>query len=144
MLNGVSPPLSLELLKVLAEIGRGDVIILSGAHFPAKSFNSRVLRLDGVKTPELLLGILPVFELDNYDPSPLIMMDALEGNVLDLKVSESYLKSMNTIYPVRTTIKNTNRLAVYEKVSKAFAIVVTDETAKFGNIIIKKGGTPIL
>ena len=31
----------------------------------------------------------------------------------------------------------------YERAKKAYAVVVTGETAKYGNIIIKKGVTPI-
>ena len=63
MLKGVSPLISPELLKVLSEMGHGDEIVFSDAHFPAKSLNHNVLRLDGVKIPELLLGVLPLFEL---------------------------------------------------------------------------------
>ncbi|MDC1277063.1 L-fucose mutarotase [Algibacter sp.] len=143
MLKGISPLISPKLLKVLSEMGHGDEIVLSDAHFPAKSFNSHVLRLDGVKIPELLLGILPLFELDSYDPSPLIMTSAVEGDTLDPKVEANYLKSIKKIYPNVAPIKKIDRYAFYERATKAFAIVITGETAKYGNIILKKGVTPI-
>lgn len=143
MLKGISPLISPKLLKVLSEMGHGDEIILSDAHFPAKSFNPHVLRLDGVKIPELLLGVLPLFELDSYDPSPLIMMSAVEGDTLDPKVEASYLNSIKKIYPNVTPIKKIDRYAFYERATKAFAIVITGETAKYGNIILKKGVTLI-
>ena len=67
MLKGIHPAISPELLKVLAEMGHGDEIILADAHFPAHSFNDQVLRADGLKITTLLDAILPLFELDSYD-----------------------------------------------------------------------------
>lgn len=141
MLKGISPLISPELLKVLSEMGHGDEIVFSDAHFPAKSFNSNVLRLDGVKIPELLLGVLPLFELDNYDPAPLIMMAAVKGDTLDANIAKSYLESIHKIYPNAAPIKNIDRFRFYNRATNAFAVVVTGETAKYGNIILKKGVT---
>jgi L-fucose mutarotase len=141
MLKGISPLISPELLKVLSEMGHGDEIVFSDAHFPANSFNSNVLRLDGVKIPKLLSGVLPLFELDNYDPAPLIMMAAVKGDTLDANVVESYTKSIHKIYPNAAPIKYLDRCKFYNRTTKAFAVVVTGETAKYGNIILKKGVT---
>jgi L-fucose mutarotase len=142
MLKGISPLISPELLKVLSEMGHGDEIVFSDAHYPAKTFNENVIRLDGVKIPELLLGVLPLFELDSYDASPLIMMSPVQGDTLDPKVMENYSKSILAIYPNAAKIKTIERFNFYERSTKAFAIVVTGETAKYGNIILKKGVTP--
>ena len=51
MLKGISPVVSPELLKVLAEMGHGDEIVFSDAHFPAHTFGrdgAIVLRADGL------------------------------------------------------------------------------------------------
>jgi L-fucose mutarotase/ribose pyranase (RbsD/FucU family) len=45
MLKGISPYLSPDLLKTLAEMGHGDEIILADAHFYA-AFWSSLERLD--------------------------------------------------------------------------------------------------
>ena len=69
MLKGIAPCLSPDLLKVLAEMGHGDEIILADAHFPGHSVNALVLRADGLSIAALLEGMLPLFELDSYaDP----------------------------------------------------------------------------
>ena len=141
MLKGISPLVSPELLKTLSEMGHGDEIVFSDAHYPAKSFNDNVIRLDGVKIPELLLGVLPLFELDSYDPSPIIMMSPVDGDTLDPKVVESYENSIKAIYPKAAQIKTIERYSFYERSAKAFAIVVTGETVKYGNILLKKGVT---
>ena len=53
MLKGISPAVSPDLLKTLAEMGHGDEIVISDAHFPAHTFNPRVLRADGTPAPHL-------------------------------------------------------------------------------------------
>lgn len=79
MLKTISPLISPELLKVLAEMGHGDEIIFSDAHFPAHSMGPQVIRADGLRVSDLLQAIIPLFELDSYAP-PVVMMAAVEGD----------------------------------------------------------------
>ncbi len=144
MLKGISPLISPELLSVLYRMGHGDEIILADAHFPAESFNNRVLRADGIKIPDLLTAILPLFELDQYVAKPLIMMAAVEGDQLEPKVEQAYLKSIHKLYPNVAPILRIARFEFYERAKNAFAVLMTGETAKYGNIILKKGVTPIV
>ena len=143
MLKGISPLISPELLKILASMGHGDEIVLSDAHFPAESFNDRVIRADGLRVPELLRAILPLFELDAYVEHPLVMMAAVPGDTLDPAVEESYLKAVNETNPQIKGFGHEERFAFYERTKKAYAVLVTGETVKYGNIILKKGVTPI-
>ena len=143
MLKGISPLLSPELLSVLYRMGHGDEIILADAHFPGETFNTNVLRADGIKIPDLLAAILPLFELDQYVENPLIMMDAVVGDTLDPKVEERYLKSIHLTNPKVNPIERLERFAFYERAKSAYAVVITGETAKYGNIILKKGVTPL-
>ncbi|WP_282037858.1 L-fucose mutarotase [Saccharicrinis aurantiacus] len=142
MLKGISPLISPELLEVLARMGHGDEIILADAHFPAESFNGRVLRADGLRIPDLLAAILPLFELDSYVSAPLTMMAAVEGDELDPTVEEAYLKSIHITNPNVAPIERIGRFDFYDKARGAFAVLMTGETAKYGNILLKKGVTP--
>lgn len=142
MLKGISPLISPELLAVLARMGHGDEIVLADAHFPGESFNNHVLRADGIRIADLLKAILPLFELDSYVPHPLAMMAAVEGDTLDPKVEEAYLASIHETNPNCPSIERIDRFAFYERTRKAFAVVMTGETAKYGNILLKKGVTP--
>lgn len=142
MLKGISPLISPKLLEVLSRMGHGDEIILADAHFPAESFNDRILRADGLRIPDLLEAILPLFELDSYVPHPLVMMAAVEGDQLDPKVEESYLESIRKTNPEIAPIQRIDRFDFYERAKNVFAVVVTGETAKYGNILLKKGVTP--
>lgn len=64
MLKGIHPVISPELLKVLAEMGHGDELVLSDAHFPAHQLHHRVIRADGIGVDTLFKGISPLFEFD--------------------------------------------------------------------------------
>ncbi len=142
MLKGISPLISPELLAVLARMGHGDEIVLADAHFPGESFNSRVLRADGLRIPDLLDAILPLFELDAYVDAPLVMMAAVEGDTLDPAVEESYRVPIKKHAPEAPAIARIDRFAFYDRTKDAFAVLMTGETAKYGNILLKKGVTP--
>lgn len=144
MLKGISPLISPDLLAILARMGHGDEIVLADAHFPGETFNARVLRADGLKIADLLAAILPLLELDAYVAHPLAMMAAVPGDSLDPDVEKGYLKSIHQTNPSVAAIERVERFAFYERAKSAFAVVMTGETAKYGNIILKKGVTPIL
>ncbi|MFC0308856.1 L-fucose mutarotase [Gallibacterium trehalosifermentans] len=142
MLKGIQPAISPSLLKVLAEMGHGDELVLADAHFPAHQLHQNVLRADGVMIDTLLTGISELIEFDQYVDAPLVMMQAVTGDQLDPQVEVKYLAAISqSISPVPNLIR-IERFAFYERAKQAFAIVVTGETAKYGNILIKKGVTP--
>ena len=68
MLKGIPKILSPELLKVLAEMGHSDRLVISDGNFPAESMgkDAIVIRCDGHGVPEILDAILQVFPLDSY------------------------------------------------------------------------------
>ena len=143
MLKGISPLISPELLKTLAEMGHGDEIILSDAHFPAHSMGIPVLRGDGIRVAPLLDAILPLFELDAYVDAPVVMMAAVPGDTLDQSLLDSYRAAIEKHAPDAPATAHIDRFDFYERARKAFAVVVTGETGKYGNILLKKGVTPV-
>ena len=143
MLLGISPLLSPELLSILYRMGHGDEIVLADAHFPGESCNELVVRADGLKVAGLLEAILPLFVLDEYVDSPVMMMAPVHGDTLDPEVEASYHKVIDKYWPETPPIAQIERFAFYERTKVAFCVVMTGETAKYGNIIIKKGVTPV-
>jgi L-fucose mutarotase len=142
MLKGISPLISPELLETLARMGHGDEIVLADAHFPGETMGRRVVRADGMRIPDLLDAILPLLELDAYVDDPLVMMAAVEGDTLDRSVEEAYREPIDRHAPDAPEIARIDRFAFYDRAREAFAVVMTGETAKYGNIILKKGVTP--
>ena len=137
MLKGISPALSPELLKVLCEMGHGDTIVLADAHFPACTLGPQVIRADGLPIDALLKGIIPLFELDSYVDKPFLMMAAVPGDALDT----AYVQTCQSIIGMEPGYLE--RFAFYEKARKAYAIVASGETRKYGNVILQKGVIPV-
>jgi L-fucose mutarotase len=143
MLLGISPLLSPELLNALYRMGHGDEIVLADAHFPGESCNDRVIRADGLGVAELLDAVLPLFALDEYVPDPVAMMAPVPGDELDPSVEAHYRAAIDRHWPATPEIARIERFAFYERAKQAFAVVMTGETAKYGNVILKKGVTPL-
>ncbi len=143
MLKGISPLISPQLLEVMARMGHGDELVLADAHFPGESLNKRIIRADGLHIADLLEAILPLFELDTYVPHPVIMMEPVVGDKLDPGVEISYMKRISLNTPGLPQVKRLDRFAFYERAKNAFAVVMTGETVKYGNIILIKGVTPV-
>jgi len=139
VLIGISPLISPDMLAVLSKMGHGDEIVLADAHFPGESNNSRILRADGIRIPPLLEGILKIFPLDDFVESPLIMMEPVPGSPYDPNTEETYRASIQTVLCPVPRISRIDRFDFYERTRKAFAVVMTGETARYGNIILKKG-----
>lgn len=140
MLKGIHPAISPDLLKVLAEMGHGDEIILADAHFPGHAIHPRVLRADGIGVTTLLDAILPLFELDSY-ADPLVMMAAVKGDHLDPAVEKAYMAAVRRHVPKASRPVRIDRFAFYKRAKSVYAVVIAGETAKYGNIILKKGVT---
>ena len=143
MLIGVNPVISPELLDALFRMGHGDEIVLADAFFPGDSTNSRVIRADGIKIPALLDGILALMNLDSYVPRPVAMMAPVPGDSLDETVEQSYRAVIDRRWPGTPAIERIERFAFYERAKRAFAVLMTGETVKYGNIILKKGVVPL-
>lgn len=138
MLNGISPILSPDLLKVLCEMGHGDEIVLADANFPGASTAVRLVRADGLPVVTMLNAILPLFPLDSY-ADPLIMMQAVPGDLLDPAVEADYLQVARRYKPDAAVPLRIERNAFYERARHAFCVVMTGEVRLYGNIILKKG-----
>lgn len=143
MLVGISPLIGPELLSTLCRMGHGDEIVLADAHFPGESCSRRCLRADGLLIADLLEGILPLFALDTYVDHPVATMAPVPGDQLDPAVESSYRQVIDRHWPDTPAIEQVERFAFYERTREAFAVVMTGDTAKYGNIILKKGVTPV-
>ncbi|MGX2967064.1 L-fucose mutarotase [Ursidibacter sp. B-7004-1] len=142
MLKGIHPAISPVLLKTLAEMGHGDELVFADAHFPAHQLHHNVIRADGLTIATLLEAITPLFEFDQYVECPLAMMSAVLGDSLDPCVEQRYLNAIRSVNGTAPSVERVERFAFYERAKNAYAVVITGELAKYGNLIVKKGVTP--
>ena len=141
MLNGISPILSPELLKIIAEMGHGDELVIGDGNFPAASMAQRLVRADGHGVAPLLEGLLPLFPLDRFVDQPLALMQVVPGDDTKPAVWDEYRAIAERIQPQRIAagFDMVERFAFYERAKRAYAILATGETALYANIILKKG-----
>ena len=141
MLKGISPYLSPELLKTLCEMGHGDEIVLADAHFPGHTLGRRVVRADGLNISQLLDAILPLFELEKDDDA-LAMMQR-DDNAVNDEVEVDFLKAVRRHAVRSAPAARVARQAFYERAKNAYCVVMTGELRAYGNVILKKGVTPV-
>ena len=139
MLKKISSLLSPELLKVLAEMGHGDEIVLADGNFPSASMARRLLRADGHGVPALLTAILQLFPLDTFVEHPVALMAVVPGHNYQPTIWEEYRHIIQASGEPFTDFEYIERFAFYERSQKAFAVLATGETALYANIILKRG-----
>jgi L-fucose mutarotase len=142
MLRGISPYLSPELLKTLCEMGHGDEILLADAHFPGHTLGRRVVRADGLNISQLLDAILPLFALEKAADA-LAMMQPDGGDPANADVEADFLRAVRRHAERASPAARISRQAFYERARSAYVVVMTGELRPYGNVILKKGVTPV-
>jgi len=140
MLKNVPAILSPELLKIMREMGHGDVIILADANFPGASNTNRLVRLDGVEVTDLLDAVLRFLPLDAYVPNPVSLMkpEPQDPTPVIWKEFSEIIKKHDDAKAF-SDFELIERMDFYDYAKKAYAIVQTGATAHYANICIKKG-----
>lgn len=136
MLKGIPNILSPELLKILMEMGHGDELVIGDGNFPGQSMNDRCVRLDGHGACEVLEAILTLFPLDTYQ-KPVYIMEKTNGDTVPTPIWDEYSRIIKPYTDEK--IEKIERFDFYERSKKAYAVVMTGETALYGCMIIKKG-----
>ncbi len=142
MLKGISPVISPELLKALAEMGHGDELVIADGNFPCHSVgkNAVVIRADGHGVPEILDAVLSLIPLDTYTEKPVALMEVVKGDTCSTpEIWQTYENILSKHEPDHHDIEYTERYAFYERSEKAYLIIATGEKAIYANILLKKG-----
>lgn len=139
MLKGIPKVLPPELLKILMEMGHGDYIVLADGNFPGAALAQRLVRCDGHGVPEILDAVLKLMPLDSYVEKPVALMEVVPGDNVVPVIWDTYREIIKKYEPENNGIDNMERFAFYEKAKKAYAVVMTGESALYANIILQKG-----
>lgn len=142
MLKGISPVISPDLLKALAEMGHGDELVIADGNFPCHSVgkNAVVIRADGHGVPEILDAILKLIPLDTYTEKPVALMEVVKGDTCGTpEIWKTYEEILTKYEPAHHEIDYTERFAFYERAKSAYLIIATGEKAIYANILLKKG-----
>jgi L-fucose mutarotase len=143
MLKGIDPLLTPELLKVLAEMGHGDEIVIADANFTATTLGrgKTVLHLPGTGVQRMCEAVLSLLPLDAAVAQPVACMQvsdtpvgyrsALQRQVLQRMAEAGWAAPQQS--------EAMERFSFYARVQHAHAIVLTGELQPFANFLFKKG-----
>ena len=144
MLKGIPTVISPELLKVLAEMGHGDTIVIGDAHFASASMakNAILVRADGHNAAKMTDAILELMPLDSWAEASVICLGVDTGSG-ELAVGNAVTEILNVVArhdekAVRTH-KTVERLDFYELAKKSYAVLATGESDHYGCVILQKG-----
>jgi L-fucose mutarotase len=126
-------------LKVLAEMGHGDRIVLGDANFPSRSCASNIcVRADGHASAELLDAILTLFPLEKAECAPVEVMEVAEDGAPEPEIWSAYRKIL-AAHGYDAELKAVERFEYYGRTQSAYAVIATGETALYANISLNKG-----
>ena len=143
MLKGLDPLLTPDLLKLLAEMGHGEEIVIADANFSALSLaqGKPVLHLPDVGVERVSRAVLSLLPLDAAVAQPVAFMQVSEyppGTISALQRRMlAWLDEAGHAKPAQC--EATERFAFYDRVRAAQAIVLTGELQPYGNFLFKKG-----
>lgn len=143
MLKGIPPVLSPELLKVIAEMGHGDTLVIGDANFAAASMakNSILVRCDGIRATEIMDAILTLMPLDDFVDAPVTLMNKEERHAdLECPVWDEF-KEIVAKHDERgaDACRMISRQEFYKEAKEAYAVIATTETAFYACSILQKG-----
>lgn len=139
MLKRISPLISPDLLKILADMGHGDEIVIGDCNFPAVSMGKRCVRADGLKVTDLLDAILCLFPLDSFVEAPVTLMRVVPGTYDGEPPIWNEFRGIIDKHEPGRSIEYIERFQFYERARQAFATVQTSENALYACIVLKKG-----
>lgn len=140
MLKGISPILSPELLRIIAEMGHGDELVLADGNFPGTSIGRRCVRCDGHGCAEVMRAVVQLFPLDDFVEKPIAVMEVPEGMFPGDRapIWQAFREAADLDMP-GAQFDMMEHDAFMERARSAYAVVQTGETALYGNIILRKG-----
>ena len=148
MLKGIDPLISPDLLKVLADMGHGDEIVIADANFTATRLSlgasghrKPLIHLPGANVQRTVEAVLSLLPLDAAVEQPVAYMQVCntpEG--YRSRQQREVVASIEAGGHARSAqCEAIERFAFYDRVQQAFAIVVTGELQPYGNFLLKKG-----
>ena len=145
MLKGIPTLISSDLLKALADMGHGDIIVIADDFYPpySKSPNAQSIQAKGCTAPEMMDAILTLFPVDvDYCEHPIqYMVPDKDANITidrpktwDEGIEVAQKHGINA-----TSVGEIERTKFYEKAYDARVTVCTSEQRPYGCFILQKG-----
>src|SRR5262245_29517418 len=125
MLKGLDPILSPEVLAVLRGMGHGDELAIVDANYPALASGRPLIRMDGVSsTTQMATAVLSVMPLDEFVPCAAFHMQVVGDPAADLPIFAEMRQVIGRFEPAAARLEGIERFEFYERVRRAFTLIV--------------------
>ncbi|NWO21020.1 L-fucose mutarotase [Oribacterium sp. oral taxon 102] len=144
-LKGIPSNISSDLLKALADMGHGDLLVIADHFYPphSKTPNGIMVDAKGCGAAEIIDSILKLMPLDiEYEAHPVEYMvpDADSGmHIEKQRVWEDAIVAVENNGYKREIVSAIERSRFYEKAGRAFLTVCTSEVQPYGCFLMQKG-----
>lgn len=139
MLKNIDPLLTGSLLRILDEMGHGDVIGLVDRNFPAYRYGVPVVDLRGADTGAAARALLSVLPLDRFVEAPIRRME-IDGEPERITDATAALGRLAAdAEGAEITIDRVERFDFYAAAQGATAFVHTGETIPYSCYLLRKG-----
>ncbi len=142
MLKGIDPLLTPELLKILAQMGHDDALVVADCNFTAERLaaGKPVIRLPGaglVRALGAITSLLPLAE-DVIAPAAYMQVGGTQAPYRSA-VQREVADLLAPLMRAGQAIEGVERFEFYQRASASYAIVVTGEAQPWANVILRKG-----
>ena len=139
VLRHIDPLISPELMLVMMQMGHGDEIVFADRNFPVVSLADNLVVYNGVTISQLLPAILHYFPIDYVVEHPVYLMRIPSNSDYTGDIVGEYQAILDAAHGSPVSIGYLDRQDFYDRASRAFSVVATSDSARFANIIIRKG-----
>ena len=142
MLIGLDPLLSGDLLRILRDMGHGDMLCIADCNFPAHE----IARKAGVPCiplaadlPTATRAVLSVMPLDSFIPHPVRRMEDDNAPAVLNEAHRDVLDAVHQTAGERWQMGSIERFAFYAETAKCAAVVATLDRRGYACFILTKG-----
>jgi L-fucose mutarotase len=139
VLKGIDPLLSGDLLKILDDMGHGDVLMLVDRNYPAAASGKPVVRLGEASILRAAEAILSVFPLDSFIDRPIERMEVDDDPAKTTTTQDDLLALASRMDGRALQYTVVPRLDFYERARDAYAVVHTLDARPYGCFLLHKG-----
>ena len=117
----------------------GDQIAIVDANFPSRASTQNLVRADGHSASRMLQAILEVMPIDRFTDQAALSMQVIGDETTLPEAVKDFQQIINSVADSTTDISSLERFAFNEKAKSTFAIVATEDTRLYANLILTKG-----
>lgn len=139
MLKQLPFALTPELYEILYRMGHGDELVVADANFPADSCAKRLCTMPDMDTVQVLELVLNYVPVDTFTDDPIAYMEVAAGDDYHPQTWDAYDNVLLRFEGRKLTGTKLHRAEFYERTKNAYAVILTGERRRYGNIILRKG-----